>query len=127
MVERIKGHFLTCATLRDVAQPLRREYIAGVSACVTSLRLVLKPSVNRPVHSDEDTKLRKKYIQGLIDDLDARRDGEQRTVAHPRRVSEVKVRWAANGWKGEKEGEEKGRARRNECAHERFGAIDYSF
>src|SRR6266581_462176 len=73
MVERIKGHLLTCATLRDVAQPLRREYIAGVSACVTSLRLVLKPSVNRPVHSDEDTKLRKKYIQGLVDDLDTRR------------------------------------------------------
>jgi len=78
IIERIKEHFLTCATSRGLSE---ESCIARVSACVNSLRLVFKPTDSHPVGSDEDKKLRKNYIQGLVDDLNAQCNGEDSTVA----------------------------------------------
>jgi hypothetical protein len=78
IIERIKEHFLTCATSPGLSD---EGCIARVSACVNSLRLIFKPSDSYPVYSDEDRKSRKDYIQGLVDDLNAQCNGEDRTVA----------------------------------------------
>jgi hypothetical protein len=72
IVQCIKEH-LTCATSHNLSE---EEYIFLATNVET-------PSDSQPVHSDEDKKLRKEYIQGLVDDRNARRDEKERTVAFP--------------------------------------------
>jgi len=81
VIGRIKKHFLTCVTSHGLSE---EACIARVSACVDSLRLVFKPTDSNRGGSDEpdeDKKLRKNYIQELVDVLKAQCNVEDSTVA----------------------------------------------
>jgi len=81
VIGRIKKHFLTCVTSHGLSE---EACIARVSSCVNSLRLVFKPTDSHRGDSDEpdkDKELRKTYIQGLVDVLNAQCNEEDSTVA----------------------------------------------
>jgi hypothetical protein len=79
IIERIREHFLTCTTSHVLSE---ETFITRVSACVNSLRLIFEPTDSRPVDSDtKDNDLRRKHIQHLVNDLNARCDGKDWTVA----------------------------------------------
>jgi hypothetical protein len=79
IIKRIREHFLTCTTSHVLSE---EACITRVSACVNSLRLIFKPADSRPVDSDTmGNELRKGHIQDLVNDLNARCDGKDQTVA----------------------------------------------
>ena len=75
IIERIKEHFLTCATSHGLSED---ACIARVSACVNSLRLIFKLTGERP---DNLGKLREGYIQDLIKDLNEQCEHKDSRVA----------------------------------------------
>jgi hypothetical protein len=77
IIERIRNHFLTCATSYWLSE---EACITRVSGCVNSLRLIFKTSDSRPSSKNEE-QLKMDYIQGLIDGLNSLCKGEDQRVA----------------------------------------------
>ena len=75
IIERIKEHFLTCATSHGLPED---ACIARVSACVNSLRLIFKPADKEP---DYLGNLRENYIQGIIKDLNEQCEHKDSRIA----------------------------------------------
>jgi hypothetical protein len=75
IIERIKEHFLTCATSHGLSEG---ACIARVSTCVNSLRLIFKPADEEPENLGT---LREGYIQGLIKDLNEQCEHKDSRVA----------------------------------------------
>jgi len=77
IIERIMGHFLTCATSYSLSE---EACIARVSACINSLRLIFEYVGKHPAGGDKET-LQKTCIEDLISCLNGLCDGKDRKVA----------------------------------------------